>query len=1838
MATDNKYIKYQNKSVRVVSKPEEGENISVYVRPGDLVEFKIPGINFEDLEYQLVGGDIVIDIPNYGTFTFVSMALMGYNDTPPRFLSNSGKQFSLGDILSEVEEINSLPIDSLVSNAEINIPDNTARENEEGDATQNNPQATPQVIIQEIEVAPDENPDVAELDAEFEIAPIEAPEIIENTFKSNEDEVSTNSSSKTEESVTEGIKPTLSFDIDIQHTELSDTTLGSVLTVEGGGGISYDNIYPKSNTTIDRAAIVKQTNAELIDYSNITNVQANSLVINADNSDLFDVNKISRTITLNPNQPEGFAVEKITLGTSLPIDGFSVSNGTLSGGTWVIQRDNPDTEAIDGFTFDSSGNIQVTVSINRNQTNDNFELKVQAESIFNLDNVSEENKDTIITPVETTLDFEKSYGVNVKEVTDLNNPEEYLFNSFTNSSGLNITSGFVITTNINDNIILGSETIENTINGGIANDTVTTGIANDVIYGNTGNDIITSGLGDDIVDGGDGNDTLDFSSIDNTNNIGVDANLLTGVVTGDGTDSVTNIENITGTQDNDILTGDNGINILKGEKGADTLFGNDGNDTIDGGISSDTIEGGLGDDLLIGGTGLDTVSYEHAKSATSQGVNISLEDDVNNPGIGSATGIDGIDTLYDFENVIGSNYNDTIKGNSSANIINALAEDDFIVGYTGNDTIDGGDGIDTVDFSTANSGEEIDLSINRARGGNGTDRLYNIENVIGSNYNDEITGNDENNVLDGKENDDTIFGGKGNDTLFGGFDNDTLFGGEGDDKLDGGEGEDTANYSYVTTGGVEVTLKTPNVSQDTINAGNDLLIDIENLIGTSFNDTLSGDSNANSLVGGAGNDTISTGGISGIGEDYIDGGSGNDDLLTFTDSPNAISLDLAITTTQDSGFGELTVKNIENVEGSSYNDLIQGNSSANTLYGFEGNDTLKGREGNDFLDGGNGIDEVNYEDAATGVNLTLAETGFTATATIGSEQDTIKDIENIKGSIFADTLGGNSQNNSIDSGLGDDLLIASDGNDIFEGNGGNDTIDYSARSNSINIELKGNQEAKLKENGVDKDSLINIENVVGSSANDTIKGDSLDNTLKGQEGNDTLYGGAGNDYIDGGTNTTGVGATGDTLDYSSATTTGVTVDLSNTAQQSISATEGFDTLVNIENIIGSNFADTLSGNAEDNTLDGGLGNDTLKGGAGDDSFIGGAGIDTVDYSDVTQDLNVDLKSLAPTQVAPGQGTDTFDSIEGVIGGSGADNLVGTIGANNIVGGSGDDTLVGFGVTDGSGGEDTIDGGTGTDLISFGFTTESISLDLSNTSSQPTGTQGSMVVSNVENIYGGYGNDTLKGNDEDNTIKGSFGSDTLFGSVGNDTLNGGKNSEHHRFTITSTGVISFVVGGVTISATGANASKQISNIINEFNAQNASNILDLGTIGSDGTYIYLESELTVGNGTTGGAAPQNLTDENSFTFTDVVDYSFLVGQSVNVDLSSQTVIKSNGSTTTTDTIIDIEEVIGGSGDDILVGDDNDNILRGGDGNDTITGGLGSDTLFGDAGNDTFISSVGDGIDTIYGGADSDTVDYSAESDNIAVTLNGGNPVRVKINGTDNDYIQEVENITTGSGNDTLIGDDNNNTFISNDGDDTLQGGLGDDYLDGGNNTAVGDKADYSYISNNVGVNVDLSNNSATDLSGGTEVGNDTLINIENIDGSKNDDVIKGNSSNNTLKGDLGNDSLVGNDGDDYLDGGAGDDILKGGTGNDYLSGGEGIDTADFSDANGSVNIDLSATGAVPIGAGLGSDYFDSIEGAIGGSFNDTIKGTSGANSLLGNAGDDTLQGGGASSGYDYINGG
>ena len=936
------YVKYQNKKLKISSKPKVGENIAVFVRPGDEIDFNIPDVDFTALNYKLIGGDIVIDIPGHGTYTFVSMALMGYGENPPFFKLSGGKNFTLDDILSEIDNINALPIHSLVTNENVNIPDNTAKKDEQSNSSQKGEPKKPQVIIQEVEVEAEVAEDIAK--EEEALIALKDEEIEENVFTSTNEDTAAKQSSSEEESKVEGIKPKISFDIDIQHVNIEETQDGSVLTIYGGGGTSYDNIYPKTNTSASRSNIIKQTNAEVLNYENITNVQYNHIEINADNSKYFGENVNSRMIQINTNQPVGFAVDEIKINSKNLPDGFNVAFATKSGDSWIIKKDDPNTKEIDGFTTNDAGNIniifsfKIPFSINGNIQKENFELDISTQAAFNIMNVPKIDRSDFEAPVETTITTTKTYGVNVRRIEDINSPSEYLFKPYVNAEGEEFTNGFVISSNINDTIIKGSKTLKNIVNGGIVNDTITTGTANDTIYGNSGNDIISSGLGDDKVDGGKGNDTLDFSSIINSNKVGVTANLKTGIVTGDGTDAISNIENITGSQSNDILIGDDEVNILRGEGGHDTLSAGKGNDTLDGGKGNDTLEGEEGSNLLKGGSGKDTVSYEKYISTNSKGVKVLLEEDELIAGKGITTKENSSDELWNIENITGSKYDDILHGNNLVNIINAKDGNDTLVGNGGNDTLDGGAGIDTVDFSNTLSREVINLSENEARGGDGIDDIFNIENVIGTKFNDEITGDNNNNILSGNKGDDTIYGLNGDDTLNGDAGNDTLSGGLGDDIIDGSVGNDTISYENITSGGVHVSLAETN-QQDTINAGLDTILNIENIIGSNSADTLIGNLFANSILGGAGDDTILSGGSTTSKNDYIDGGSGID-TLSFKDVNNGINIDLNITSVQDSGIGKVLVKNIENLEGGLSHDTLKGNSQDNKIYGLQGNDLL----------------------------------------------------------------------------------------------------------------------------------------------------------------------------------------------------------------------------------------------------------------------------------------------------------------------------------------------------------------------------------------------------------------------------------------------------------------------------------------------------------------------------------------------------------------------------------------------------------------------------------------------------------------------------------------------------------------------------------------------------------------------------------------------------------------------------------------------------------------------------------------------------------------------------------
>jgi serralysin len=216
---------------------------------------------------------------------------------------------------------------------------------------------------------------------------------------------------------------------------------------------------------------------------------------------------------------------------------------------------------------------------------------------------------------------------------------------------------------------------------------------------------------------------------------------------------------------------------------------------------------------------------------------------------------------------------------------------------------------------------------------------------------------------------------------------------------------------------------------------------------------------------------------------------------------------------------------------------------------------------------------------------------------------------------------------------------------------------------------------------VDLTGTAGADDLSGAGGNDTLFGLGGDDRLDGRAGDDTLNGGSGNDTLDGGSG-------GDTASYAEATA-GVTVDLAVTGPQSTG--EGSDTLISIENLTGSAFADALKGTSGDNVLIGGAGDDTLFGFGGNDRLDGGDGIDTVSYAGVATGVNVNLNFSSQYT---GAGSDTLFSIENLAGSAFADTLTGNAGANALSGGGGSDRLTG-GL-----GRDILTGGAGKDMFDF----------------------------------------------------------------------------------------------------------------------------------------------------------------------------------------------------------------------------------------------------------------------------------------------------------------------------------------------------------------------------------------------------------------------------------------------------------------------------------------------------------------------------------------------------------
>jgi len=531
---------------------------------------------------------------------------------------------------------------------------------------------------------------------------------------------------------------------------------------------------------------------------------------------------------------------------------------------------------------------------------------------------------------------------------------------------------------------------------------------------------------------------------------------------------------------------------------------------------------------------------------------------------------------------------------------------------------------------------------------------------------------------------DQVYGLGGNDFIYGGF---APYSYNGEDALYGGDGDDVIYGSFGF--GFEYSFTT--------------------IDGGAGDDTMYGGSGDNSFF------------VDSAGDVVIEGGNGEDyygDAVFATASfvlPDNVEF-LILTGAGLSGTGN----GLDNILSSDAGDqTLSGKDGYDLLYGGGGNDVLNGGAGDDLLDGGYGADTASYVDAAAAVFVDLGIVD--PQNTVGAGIDTLIKIENLTGSAFADHLTGNQLGNRLSGGGGDDVLDGGAANDTLDGGAGFDTATYASAGVAVRVNLTL---AGAQTTGVGADTLVSIENVIGSAFDDTLTGNQFANVLTGGDGNDVLNGGTGNDTLAGGD---GI----DTASYANAAGA-VRANLTlATAQSTISA--GSDTLSGIENLTGGAYDDQLTGDAGNNILIGNAGNDLLVGGAGDDTLNGGAGSDTANYANAAAGVTISL-ALTTAQNTGGAGTDTFLSIENVTGSAYDDVITGSAQANVINGGNGNDT---------------IDAGSSNDVVD-----------------------------------GGYGNDTLEGAGGDDILIGNVGADTITGGAGADTLTGGAQADRFVYAALS----------------------------------------------------------------------------------------------------------------------------------------------------------------------------------------------------------------------------------------------------------------------------------------------------------------------------------------------------------------------------------------------------------------------------------------------------------------------
>ena len=482
---------------------------------------------------------------------------------------------------------------------------------------------------------------------------------------------------------------------------------------------------------------------------------------------------------------------------------------------------------------------------------------------------------------------------------------------------------------------------------------------------------------------------------------------------------------------------------------ADNIGASTGNDTVNAGGGLDTVVGGAGNDVLDGGTILDRLNYTDLNVLSYRispaAVTIDLSGIKGDGSTGSGTvadGFGGTDTVKNFNIIVGSNFADKITG-SAATLFEQFE------GGLGDDTIDGGaisdryslSSYNRVSYSSATASVNVHLGTGKATGADGNDTLSNINQIRGSRFNDTLTGSDA--------------------TLYAEF----FEGGAGNDTIDGMGGFDIVRYDWAPKS-VRVDLR-PIRTQTDGYGGSDVLLNIEGVLGSAYGDVLIGGNTASDALevfrGNGGDDTI-------------DGGSGTD-RVDYTGSTSGVTVVLGgyqDGVAEDGLGGEDVLRNIEQVRGSAFDDVLK--ASARDNFATDGySEQLEGLEGDDELQGTPGGSTVaSYINSPAGVVVDLwlgqAEDGFGGT-------DALTDIESVRGSRHSDELIGNPGDNRIFAQEGDDTLTGGGGSDLIDGGAGIDKVVFSGLADDYVLSFDSTGQLWVADKQEDRDGEVGLSNV-----------------------------------------------------------------------------------------------------------------------------------------------------------------------------------------------------------------------------------------------------------------------------------------------------------------------------------------------------------------------------------------------------------------------------------------------------------------------------------------------------------------------------------------------------------------------------------------------------------------------------------------------------------------------------------------------------------------------------------------------------------------------------------------